>query len=249
MKKLHLVSTAMLIPAVIFAEINFHLSIGNTHSACEYEVEADYVDDGDPWFEECESSGPSRVSFEYQWSIRGGAHVLRYRRVTFHTTNNSWAFSPWMINVNYCHHSCNLHHNHVYYRPVVHANWHRVYNKSRQIYVYEYKAPGHDHRNQKVYRHEYKPIYKNHQADRGRPNPDIRHNEKQYKHKQQNTHDNKPGQQHRNKKPNDHRKHDQRSDNQSGKLNKNSSLVKKEQKNVNSKNQKSQIVLVSGRNR
>jgi hypothetical protein len=39
----------MLIPAIIFVEINFHLSIGNTHSACEYEVEAEYVDDGDPW--------------------------------------------------------------------------------------------------------------------------------------------------------------------------------------------------------
>ncbi|NLL11940.1 MAG: hypothetical protein GX267_00905 [Fibrobacter sp.] len=237
MRKLHLVSTAMLIPAIIFAEINFHLSIGNTHSACEYEVEAEYVDDGDPWFEEYESSGPARVSFEYQWSIRGGAHVLRYRRVTFHTIDNSWVFGPWMIKVNYCHHSCNLHHKHVFYRPVVHANWHRVYDRSKKIYIYEYRNPAHDHRKQIVYRHEYKPVYKK-QAGHDRNHPAVKHKEKQYHHKQQ-SHDKKY------EKPNNHRKHDQRSDNQSGKLNKSSSQVKKEQ----GKNQQGKIVLVSGRNK
>ncbi len=250
MKKLHLVSTAMLIPAVIFAEINFHLSIDNTYSACEYEVEEDYVDDGDPWFEECESSGPSRVSIEYQWSIRGGAHVLRYRRVTFHTINNSWAFGPWMINVNYCHHSCNLHHNHVFYHPVVHANWHREYDRSKQVYVYEYKVPGHDYRKYKVYRHEYRPIYRDHHADHGRHNPDIRYNEKQYHHKQHNMHGNRHDQHYGKEMHNNHHgMHDQRSDNRSGRLNKSSYMEKKEQKNVNCKNQISQIVLVSGRNR
>lgn len=249
MKRLHLVSTAMLIPAVVFAEINFHLSIGNTHSACEYEVEADYVDDGDPWFEESESSGPSRVSFEYQWSVRGGGHVLRYRKVTFHTINNSWAFGPWMLKVNYCHPSCKLHHNHVFYRRAAHANWHRVYNRSKKIYVYEYRNPGHNHREHKVYRHEYKPVYKKHHVDNGRYHPANKQKGKQYQQKPQ-KHQNKQGHIHnKNKKQNDRRKHDKRSDSQSGKLNKSSSMVKKEQKSNNGKNQQSKIVLISGRNR
>ncbi len=246
MKKLHLVSTAMLIPAVLFAEINFHLSIGNSHSACEYEVEADYVSDGDPWFEECESSGPARVSFEYQWSVRGGGHVLRYRKVTFHTSNNSWAFSPWMIKVNYCHPSCKLHHNHVFYRRAATANWHRVYNTSKKVYVYEYRNPGHNHREHKVYRHEYKPVYKKHQVNNNRYHPANKRNEKQYQHKQQRP-DNKHGQHQKQEKHNDRRKDKKRSGNLPGNPNKSSSLVKKEQKNINSKNQQGKIVVVSGR--
>jgi hypothetical protein len=245
MKNLHLISTAMLIPTVIFAEMNFHLRIGNTHSVCEYEVEADYVDDGDPWFEECESSGPLRVSFEYQWSICDGAHVLRYRKVTFHTIDNSWVFGPWMIKTNYCHHSCDLHHDHVFYHPVVHTNWHRVYNKSKKVYIYEYRSPSHHHHKHTVYRHEYRPVIKKHYIDHGRPQPVNKHHEKHYYDKPQ-RYENKQGQHYKNEK---HYEHDKRSDNQSGKLNKSSSQVRMEQKNSNGKSQQGQIVLVSGRNR
>jgi hypothetical protein len=141
-----------------------------------------------------------------------------------------------MIKVNYCHHSCKLHHNHVFYRPVVHANWHRIYDRSKKVYIYEYRNPVHDHRKYTVYRHEYKPVYKKHNVDNDKHHPASKHREKQYYHKPQ-RHDNKQGQHHRPEK--------QRSDNQSGKLNKSSSLVKKEQ----GKNQQSKIVLVSGRNR
>lgn len=219
MKKVHLVSAAMLLPVVVFAEVNFHLSISNTHSACEYEVEADYVNDGDPWFEECEVNGPSRVSFEYQWSIHGGGHVLRYRKVTFHTVNNAWIFGPWMVKVNYCHPACRLHHNHVFYHRVAHPDWHRVFDSRKRVYVYEYRNPHHSHDKQyKVYRHEYKPVYKKQH---------VNHNHNNYNKKQQNNHGHYI---HKPQGQDDHRKHDKRSEGKSDKLQKKSNVLKHDQK-------------------
>lgn len=252
MKKVHLVSAAMLIPAVVFADVNIHLSIGSTHSACEYEVEADYVSDGDPWFEECEVSGPSRVSFEYQWSIHGVGHVLRYRKVTFHTVSNAWSFGPWLVKVNYCHPTCRLHHNHVFYRRATHPNWHRAFDSRKKVYVYEYRNPHNSHHKQNtIYRHEYKPVYKKQH---------VNHNQNQYDKKQ---HNNQGRYIQKSQRPEDHRKHDKRSEGQSGKLQKKSNVIKKSQKkphvegnnhhnnrsdvkkNTNSK----KIVLVSARGR
>lgn len=250
MNKVHLISTAMLIPAVIFAEVNFHLSVGTTHGDCEYTAEADYTDDGDPWFEESDDCGDSHVSFEYQWSMYGSGHVLRYRQVTFHIENNLWVFGPWLIKTNYCHQSCRLHHHHVFYHHVSNTDWHRVYDNRKHVYFYEYRNPRYVHfGHNKVYRHEYRPVYMK------RPES-HKHHEHHYdnpgKHDDHRKYDNREY---------DHRKNDHRSENQSGQLYKKSGNVDKNQREYHKDNNshqgnrevqrsgsKRKITLVSGRN-
>lgn len=208
MKKVYLISTAVLIPVVAFAEVNFHLSVGNTHDDCEYVAEADYTDDGEPWFEESENCGEANASFEYQWSIHGGGHVLRYRQVTFQVESNLWVFGPWLIKTNYCHQSCGLNHHHVYYHHVSHPNWHRVYDNRKHIYIYEYSNPRYIHNgHHKIYRHEYKPVYMR------RPGSYEHHYNKPPKHDYQRQVD---------KREYDHKNYNHRSENRSGQLHKKS---------------------------
>ena len=68
MNKLYFLSAALLLPVVLFADVNVSVRIGDGHDHCE---QIEYRDDGDPWFESCESSWPHRVSIEYQWSFHG----------------------------------------------------------------------------------------------------------------------------------------------------------------------------------
>lgn len=175
MKKIYLISAAMLFPAALFADVNVQLSIG-THDDCEYADEVEYTDDGEPWFEECEANGSAKLSFEYQWSLHGSNHVLRYRQVTFHTIDNAWAFGPWMVKVNYCHPSCRLHHSHVYYHHASHHNWHRAYDHHRKIYVYEYRHPNQRFGHAKVYRHEYRPNHNHYSHNQHHYNNHDSHN-------------------------------------------------------------------------
>ena len=142
MNKIHLISAALILPAALFADVSINVNVGSVHNDCEHLEEysdADYSDDGDPWFEGCESRGFSRVSLEYQWTLFGPRHVLRYRQVTFHTLSSAWVFGPWIIKTNYCHSSCNLHHNHVYFHHNSHPDWGRVYNQRTHVYYYEYR--------------------------------------------------------------------------------------------------------------
>lgn len=168
MKKVCLICASMVIPTVVFAEVNFNLSIRIPTEECQSSAEIEYVDEGEPWFEECDNSNSdSRLCFEYQWTVHGSAYVLRYRQVSFRTFSNAWVFGPWMIKENCCHSSCKIHHTHIYHHHhAPHPNWHRVYNHVNHVYHYEYRDhPKHDrHGHYKVYRHEYRPPHHNHNA-------------------------------------------------------------------------------------
>ena len=163
MKRNHLLTAVLLIPAALYAGVDIHVSVG---TSCNHVSEYDrYVDDGEPWFEEYHCNGPSRVSFEYQWAYHGPRKVLRYRQVSFNLIEGVWVFGPWNIKANYCHPSCKVRHKHVYYRRVSHPNWCRVYDTRSRTYYYEYRSPQRNHSRQaKVYRYEYRPHQKEHKV-------------------------------------------------------------------------------------
>lgn len=159
MRRIYLISVALLLPAALFADVSVSVRVGSGHSGCHHAEEV-YKDYGDPWFEECESSWPNRVSFEYQWTLHGPGHVLRYREVRFHLLSGAWFFGPWMVKENYCHPSCTFHHHHVFYKHHSHPDWCRVYDHSAGIFYYEYRNRHHPGIPAKVHRHEYRPAIK-----------------------------------------------------------------------------------------
>lgn len=254
MNKLFLISSVLFVPALLFADVSINLSFTTRADNYDCDVDVDYVDEGEPWFEEEECSGPERISFEYQWSMHGSGHVLRYRRVSFHTVSGAWVFGPWLVKVNYCHPACNVHHKHIYYhKNVSHPHWYRVYDNHKQVYYYEYRKPDHGHRNEyKVYRHEYKPRHVTKAHDNRQPNHSDKgvyhHNNKNGNHNLKNNH-HKP----QFSQPKDNHKPEQRKSNSnlqkksivksSPDHSKGSHSNKKEQNHSNSK-----IVRISGRN-
>jgi hypothetical protein len=158
MNKLCFLSAALLFPAALFADVNVSVRIGDGHDHCE---QIEYRDDGDPWFESCESSWPHRVSIEYQWSFHGPRHVLRYRQVSFHLLTGAWVFGPWMIKTDYCHPSCAVHHHHIYFPRRPDPDWCRVYDHKAHVHYYEFrKRDHHNYHHVKIHRYEYRPAIK-----------------------------------------------------------------------------------------
>jgi hypothetical protein len=156
MKYLMIIATSILLPLGTFAGVRVNI---NAHVSNNPQYE--YSDEGDPWFEDGEEKGPEKMSYEFQWSIYGGAHVLRYRQVHFHVSNDSWTFGPWMHQDGYCPNNCRLHHRHHFYqRKPVDRHWNREIVRGgrqggpRYYYVYrpDYKGV---RSNRKSYRYEY----------------------------------------------------------------------------------------------
>jgi hypothetical protein len=174
MKTIAIIATGLLLPAALFADVEINVRLSNDniqyetpHQSCNHYDANEYVSVEEPWFEEHECNGPIRVSFEYQWTIRGGVRVLVSRKVNFHTINNNWVFGPWILKSNFCHASCHANHKHVYYhKPVYSQNWKRCNsrnNDGRVSYYYEYRQPVKSRTAQpKVYRYEYRPATPRH---------------------------------------------------------------------------------------
>jgi hypothetical protein len=76
MKYLMIIATGILLPMGAFAGVNVSI---NAHVSNNQHYE--YSDEGDPWFEDGDDRGLEKISYEFQWSIYGGAHILRYRQV------------------------------------------------------------------------------------------------------------------------------------------------------------------------
>lgn len=153
MNRFLIIATGILLPVSAIADVQISVN-------AQYSNNQEYVDDGDGWFEGDEDRGDKQASFEYQWSISGGNHVLRYRQVFFHVSNSSWSFGPWMVRSGYCHRDCHLHHTHHYYRPHPSPYWSRQHDKNNHgRYHYYYKprpvGPRFHRPPQKVYHHEY----------------------------------------------------------------------------------------------
>ena len=143
MNYLMIIATGVLVPLGAFAEVRVSV---NTHYSNNQQC--DHSDEGDPWFEDGDENGPEKISYEYQWSIYSGNHVLRYRQVNYHIYNNSWTFGPWKHRDGYCHRSCHLRHPHKYYHPrFSNHRWNREHvrgNHSPNIsYRYVYKEDRH----------------------------------------------------------------------------------------------------------
>jgi hypothetical protein len=150
------IAASVLLP--IGASAGVRVSI-NAHVSNNQQYE--YADEGDPWFEDGDERGVEKISYEFQWSIYGGNHVLRCRQVNFHISNNSWTFGPWMIRDGYCHQSCHIHHQHHYYHhKVIDRHWRREYvrggHQGAPHYYYVYR-PMYQHgpSHQRAYRYEY----------------------------------------------------------------------------------------------
>lgn len=173
MKYLMIIAAGILLPigasAGVRVSVNAHVS-NNQH----YE----YSDEGDPWFEDGDERGPEKISNEFQWSIYGGGHVLRYRQVNFHESNGSWAFGPWMNRDGYCSPSCHIRHqHHFYHRKAVDRHWNREYVRGghqggpRYSYVYR-PANRYGPSQRKAYRYDYQRDRDDRRNDQGRPTDD-----------------------------------------------------------------------------
>ncbi|MFP4014707.1 MAG: hypothetical protein ACLFVQ_11520 [Chitinispirillaceae bacterium] len=155
---------SLLIPASLLAGVGVSISVsdddfyfsfeshddycchGNHYESIEYRVE------GEPWFEDCRSEGFTKVSFEYQWAVRGTKRVLVYRKIRFNTISHAWAFGPWLVEKH-------VHHHH-YHPPARSSRWRRYrrYDGGKVSYYYEYTRPQYRHsRHPRVYRYEYRP--------------------------------------------------------------------------------------------
>ncbi|NLE01275.1 MAG: hypothetical protein GX640_15525 [Fibrobacter sp.] len=176
MNKVAMLAVVLGIPASLLAELNINVKInGYGHVCrdyCNHEYEEEYVDVGEPWFEDEFCEGPVRTSFEYQWTLLGSRHVLRYRKVSFNPLINKWSFGVWLIRDRVCHSSCRLHHAHVYFQPKrIAPLWKRHYHRDggNVTYYYEYRNKDIHHKGHpQVYRYEYKPEKRGHR-ERGIP--------------------------------------------------------------------------------
>lgn len=176
MRTATLIAIGMLIPTTLLANVGVSISIsdddfyfsfeshdgngcyGNHYEKVEYRME------GDPWFEDCRDEGITKVSIEYQWTIRGTHRVLVYRKVRFNTITHAWGFGPWLIEKH-------VHHHH-YHPPVRSSCWRRYrrHDGGKVSYYYEYRRPEYGYsRHPRVYRYEYTPeIRRNRRYDHGR---------------------------------------------------------------------------------
>ncbi|NLE01274.1 MAG: hypothetical protein GX640_15520 [Fibrobacter sp.] len=180
-------AVGLLVPVAVSAEVNIDVHISNNPQSSKASdnikrADYDFIDDGDPFFEDAPSQGPLRISFEYQWSLLGSSYILRYREVRFNPWADNWVFGPWLIKENVCHHSCKQRHDHVFYHPKkTSVNWRRQIRKQngRTVCYYEFVQPASYRRgSSKIYRHEYQPLSKhNERHDRYEPyNNSFRNN-------------------------------------------------------------------------
>ncbi|MFP4681695.1 MAG: hypothetical protein ACLFQB_14580 [Chitinispirillaceae bacterium] len=163
MKTATIFAIGVLIPASLLADVgvsitlsgdNFHLSFEGRDDGCydDYCEEVEYRMDGDPWFEDCRDDGYTKVSIEYQWTVREKRRVLVRRRVRFNTITHAWVFGPWIVEKH-------VHHHH-YNPPVRSRRWkrYRRYDGGKVTYYYEYRRPSYRRgRHARVYRYEYRP--------------------------------------------------------------------------------------------
>lgn len=85
-----LAAIALVIPAVLFADVKVNVS-------ATINATPDVVFVDEPWFEDVRCDNDSKASFEYQWVNNHGTRVLNYRQVTFAPFTGAWVFGPWMI--------------------------------------------------------------------------------------------------------------------------------------------------------
>ncbi len=150
MKRSIIAATALLIPAALFAEVQINFNVSTTGP-----LNSANCNDIDEWFEDAGNNGSANLSFEYQWSSINGRRTLQYRQVSFFPVTGAWAFGAWMAKDNYCHPSCDMHHEHHFYHRAAYApQWRREYSREdhRPHYYYDkrYKEPVREY-------HEYNP--------------------------------------------------------------------------------------------
>ncbi|MDO5577311.1 MAG: hypothetical protein Q4F84_09540, partial [Fibrobacter sp.] len=148
MKKLLVVGIMGLLPLSVLADVSVSLSIGSPTVVLD---EEEYIDYGEPWFDEDLCDGDAKLSIEYQWSRRGAEYVLRYRSVSFNTISFAWHFGNWAIK-EVCARPMHARH-------VSHPDWRRVYDYGTRSYYYEHRS---HHSGKKPIVHRYTPHHAPH---------------------------------------------------------------------------------------
>lgn len=155
MKNMLILASAFLLPISGFADVR--VSVNAHYSNNQYQ---EYKDEGEPWFEDGYERGPEKMSYEFQWSISGGIHVLRSREIYFNSINSSWSFGPWIVRDGFCHRSCRLNHQHHYYHRHASLYWSRSqlkrHNGAHYSYMYRPRGP-HLRPGHTVYKYDYYP--------------------------------------------------------------------------------------------
>ena len=155
MNKVLLLAATLIIPASLSAEINVNVhidknaggkNVSNSHIQ-GHQVAFQYIDDGEPWFEELSSNGTLKTCFEYQWTLLGKQRVLRFRQISFDSRKEQWKFGEWQ---NY-----NTGHKKPYKTS---SNWHKTYQRRGRevICIYEYTYPNKfERKDSRAHRYEY----------------------------------------------------------------------------------------------
>ncbi len=214
MKSAIILAISVILPVSVWADSSIRLRLsgdnfdlifqGSDEDHCYHDNgydHNDYVIEGDSWFEDCNDDGYSKVSMEYQWTVRGSSRVLVYRRVTFHPVNSVWFFAPWAVVEKVCHPSCHVHHKHVFHKaPRQSHNWKRYRRNDggKVSYYYEYQEPPRkfSRAQPKVYRYEYRPEirYSNH---RDYPRNEDKHRDYKFDNSKNRNHRNDHNYQHK----------------------------------------------------
>lgn len=159
----------ILFPSLLLSVSSFANMRVNINAQYTNHQSHDYIDEGEPWFEDGDERGTEKMSYEFQWSISGGNHVLKSREIYFHTINNSWSFGPWMVRDGFCHNSCRMNHQHHYYYRHASPYWSRSHIRrfhGEQHYSYMYRPRGSHYRpGHKVYKYDYYPEKKQNHED------------------------------------------------------------------------------------